>query len=157
VHTFLDTLTDGPGPQGLVFGPGGTIYGTSFAGGSNGWGCVFQLAPGTGGWTFSLIHSFGGPGDGLFPNSGVILDAQGNLFGTTPEGGTDHVGIVFELSPSSGGTWTENILYNFQLGTGGYSPHALLAFDAAAISTALRSTVGETTAAVRMDAEPPSS
>jgi len=131
VHTFLDTLSDGPGPQGLVFGPGGTIYGISFAGGSNGQGCVFQLVPGSGGWTFSLIHSFGGSGDGLFPNSGVIIDSQGNLFGTTPEGGTDHAGIVFELSPSSGGTWTENILYSFQLGTGGYSPHALLAFDAA--------------------------
>lgn len=131
LHTFLDFLTDAQGPTGLIFGPGGTIYGSSFAGGSNGWGTVFQLVPGAGGWTFSLIHSFGGPGDGIFPSSGLIVDAAGNLYGTTPSGGSGKAGIVFELSPGSGGTWTENILYNFHLGAGGYQPQSSLAFDAA--------------------------
>jgi len=63
--------------------------------------------------------SFGNGTDGSFPSGGLIFDASGNLYGTTQEGGA-HVcgaygpcGTVFELSPTAGGGWTENVLWNF--------------------------------------------
>ena len=129
VHVFVDTLTDAQGPEGLVFAAGGVIYGIGAGGGSNAQGAVFQLTPGAGGWTFSLIHSFG-PGDGLHPDTGLILDAEGNLYGTTPGGGSAGAGIVFELTPGAGGVWTESILYNFPIDADGYPPDSMLTFDA---------------------------
>ncbi len=132
MHVFLDNLTDATGPLGIIFGPGGVIYGTSFSGGSSACGTVFQFVAGSGGWTLSLLHSFtNGPGDGIFPNDGLIVDSMGNLYGTTTEGGTHGGGIVFEISPGSGGVWTENILYNFLIGTDGYQPESGLTFDTA--------------------------
>jgi uncharacterized repeat protein (TIGR03803 family) len=132
VHVFLDTLTDATGPMGIIFGPGGVIYGTSASGGSSGHGSVFQFVSGSGGWTLNLLHSFtNGPGDGTFPNGGLIVDSMGNLYGTATEGGTHTGGIVFEISPGSGGVWTENILFNFLLGTDGYQPESGLTFDTA--------------------------
>jgi uncharacterized repeat protein (TIGR03803 family) len=134
VHVFVDGSTDVQGPVGLIFGPGGVIYGSGFAGGNGvaggAEGGVFQLTPGSGGWTYSLIFSFDLT-DGSYPTTGLILDAEGNLYGTTSEGGSDRAGVVFELSPGSGGVWTQSILYNFVPGTDGYEPNSSLTFDAA--------------------------
>lgn len=69
--------------------------------------------------------------DGANPESGVIADASGNLYGTTTVGGNcsnKGCGVVFELSPSSG-TWTETVLYNFQSGNDGNYPEHGLVFD----------------------------
>jgi hypothetical protein len=75
--------------------------------------------------------------DGCDPQAGVILDQAGNLYGTTTEGGTGNCsgygcGTIFELSPVSGGGWTEQVLYSFT-GTGGDGtlPAAALILDAA--------------------------
>src|SRR5580658_452879 len=76
----------------------------------------------------SVLFNFnsGGSGDtGSYPHSTPIMDAQGNLYGTAPNGGTHGEGVVWELSPpaTSGGTWTQTILWNFDNnGTDGYIP-----------------------------------
>lgn len=61
-----------------------------------------------------VLYSFGtNPSDGGAPNTGVLFDKAGNLYGTAPQGGTGNAGIVFELTPSGQGSWTETIIYNF--------------------------------------------
>jgi uncharacterized repeat protein (TIGR03803 family) len=102
-------------PQGnLVFDNSGNLYGTTFYGGEEGKGTVWELSPtGKGEWTFKNIHTFGTGSDGANPYAGVILDASGNLYGTTWIGGANNAGVVFELAPASNGAWQEQILYNF--------------------------------------------
>ncbi len=75
--------------------------------------------------TFSILHSFGSGTDGKDPFAGLVLDAQGNLYGTTIEGGTNLSGTVFEV----GNTGQETVLYNFA-GSGGASPYASVVRDA---------------------------
>jgi uncharacterized repeat protein (TIGR03803 family) len=121
--------SDGAAPfGGVIFDPAGNLYGTTAEGGSAKLGTVFKLTPSAGSWTESVLHSFtgGSDGAGVFPTMpGLVIDAAGNLYGTTPKGGdiTCNCGIVFELSPGSGGQWTETVLHNFTSfpgdGTGG--------------------------------------
>jgi uncharacterized repeat protein (TIGR03803 family) len=75
-------------------------------------GTVFELTPGSSGWTEGVLYSFQGGSDGLSPQAGLIFDAGGNLYGTTALGGIGSQGTVFELSPSGDG-WTESVLYSF--------------------------------------------
>jgi uncharacterized repeat protein (TIGR03803 family) len=83
-------------------------------------------------WQEKVLHNFGSGTDGVYPHAGVIFDAIGNLYGTTPYGGTYGYGTVFELSPAPGGGWTETVLYSFNNnGTDRVSPEAGLIFDAA--------------------------
>ncbi len=95
---------------------------------------MFELTPnGSGGWTETVLHSFGNGADGAlaFPYAGLIFDAAGNLYGTTVAGGTHRQGTVFELTPQAGGGWTENVLYSFKNnGTDGARPYAGLVLDA---------------------------
>ncbi len=89
--------------------------------------------PATGGiWTEKVLHTFGHGTDGAAPYAGLIFDAAGNLYSTTWQGGTYDYGTVFELTPTGGGGWTENVLHSFNHnGTDGYSPIPGLIFDAA--------------------------
>src|SRR5579871_4453105 len=118
----------------LVFDAAGNIYGTTMDGGSNGcyggFGCgvVFRLTPANGGWTETVMYSFGGGSDGAYPQSGVALDSAGNIYGTTTAGGSGTCnayvggcGVVFKLSPSVNG-WTETVLYSFTGGADGATP-----------------------------------
>src|ERR1035441_332430 len=133
--------TDGYQPwAGLIFDAAGNLYGTTVYGGTADTTCsycgtVFELTPnGSGGWTETVLHSFGDGTDGFYPSAGLIFDAAGNLYGTTAMGGTyDYPwdGTVFELTPAAGGGWTEKVLYSFGGGTDGYWPEAGLIFDAA--------------------------
>jgi uncharacterized repeat protein (TIGR03803 family) len=116
---FTFYLTDGQEPfPGVISDTAGNLYGTTADGGSCGDGTVFELSPGAGGiWTETVLHDFCG-GDGAIPSSVLIWDDVGNLYGTTDEGGSSVVcgggcGTVFELSPGSGGNWTEKVLYSF--------------------------------------------
>jgi uncharacterized repeat protein (TIGR03803 family) len=80
--------------------------------------------------TSKILHRFMGA-DGARPFAGLILDAAGNLYGTTREGGSHHQGTVFRLKPNADGTWTESVLHSFGAGTDGSNPSAPLIFDAA--------------------------
>lgn len=130
--------SDGSGPQaGVVFGPHGTLYGTTQLGGSAGLGTVFELRP-PGAvcravlcyWDESVLHSFTAGSDGLGPAYATLtFDHAGNIYGTTGDGGEGGAGIAFELTESAGG-WAESILKDFSLGAGGAYPLGGVIFDA---------------------------
>jgi uncharacterized repeat protein (TIGR03803 family) len=68
--------------------------------------------------------------DGSEPGYGsLVLDKSGNLYGTTSGGGTNFLGTVFELSPKTGGGWSETILWDFGSGEDGAFPYAGVIFD----------------------------
>jgi uncharacterized repeat protein (TIGR03803 family) len=139
---------DGQQPQGgLIFDATGNLYGTTSGGGNfcfgiTSCGVVFRLTPGTNGtWTETVLYSFcsaSGCTDGASPNASLVLDAAGNLYGTTEMGGSYGsgckgygCGTVFELKPGANGTWTETVLHSFGNGKDGTYPFAGLIFDAA--------------------------
>jgi uncharacterized repeat protein (TIGR03803 family) len=130
-HSFNPNTSDGFSPQaGLVLDKQGNVYGTTLYGGQGGDGTVFEFSRPNGDWTETIIHPFEST-DGAYPASSLIFDAEGNLYGTTSEGGTEGSGTVFELVPS-GGSWTESTLYNFcsvQYCTDGQNPYAGVIFD----------------------------
>ncbi len=103
-----------------------------------GCGTVFELSPSSGGWTEHVLHFFGNtPTDGRNPWANLIIDSAGNLYGTTVAGGKPSqsycgtgCGTVFELSPASGGTWTETVLLSFN-GSDGSTPLSPVVFDSA--------------------------
>jgi uncharacterized protein YceK len=129
-----------PGP-GLVMDKAGNLYGTTryggYAGGpciSGGCGTVFELTDSQNGWQHRVIYTFQGLTEGSTPNTVLILDQQGNLYGTTEgegyqssgQGGNttclDGCGTVFELTKSGGG-WQEQTIYSFAgIGTDGADP-----------------------------------
>lgn len=96
----------GYGPQRtLTLDAAGNLYGTTYSEGAFGHGSVFKLSPGNGGWTYTSLHDFTGGNDGGYPLSNVVMDANGNLYGTTSAGGTGTVcgglgcGVVWEITP----------------------------------------------------------
>jgi uncharacterized repeat protein (TIGR03803 family) len=124
--------SDGAWPDGrVVFGPDGTLYGSTFAGGNSygasGTGVIFNLQPParvTGRllspWTETVLYRFGGVEDGNNPSGDLVFDSSGNIYGTTQSGGyecedTVTCGTVFEVAHNGGG-WTESILYEFMDG-----------------------------------------
>jgi uncharacterized repeat protein (TIGR03803 family) len=117
-----------PGYGNLVFDPAGNLYGTTEQGGVFGQGAVFELSPGSGGWTESVIYSFSGFDDGGTPYGGLTFDDAGNFYGTTTKGGQWGGGTAFELTAANGG-WTETVLHSFQ-GLDGTQPEGTLIFDA---------------------------
>jgi uncharacterized repeat protein (TIGR03803 family) len=133
LHDFGTGDKDGIWPYAsLILDPGGNLYGTTWEGGANSVGTVFELTPDlSGGWTEKILHSFGdNNSDGAFPYSGLILDAADNLYGTAYYGGSYNGGVVFELVPTASGSWTKKILHNFNNnGTDGHQPFAGLIFD----------------------------
>src|SRR5579872_2485747 len=64
--------------------------------------------------TEKVLHAFGAGTDGAYPFDTPIFDGNGNMYGTTWEGGTTGHGTVFEMSPNGKGGWNETVLYNFQ-------------------------------------------
>lgn len=130
LYTFcsLPLCADGAGPSGVVFDSAGNLYGTTFGGGAYGKGAVFELSPGSSGWTETVLHSFGTGKDGSEPVSGLVLDPAGNLYGTTQIGGAYGYGAVFELTHRSG-TWRENLIYSFTGGANGGVPLSPLTLD----------------------------
>jgi hypothetical protein len=133
-------FTDGMQPYGTVtLGAAGNIYGVTTAGGVRGQGCVppffglrgcgtaFELTPHPGGaWTKRTLHVFSGGKDGGLPESNLVADAAGNLYGSLYCGGgidscygeDDLGGAFFELEPAKNGGWTETILYAFTVKAG---------------------------------------
>jgi uncharacterized repeat protein (TIGR03803 family) len=90
--------SDGGTPYaGLIEDKAGNLFGTTYIGGAHGYGTVFELQKGSGGYTEKVLYSFSSS-DGANPQAGLTVDASGNLYGTTYEGGASGYGTVFELS-----------------------------------------------------------
>jgi uncharacterized repeat protein (TIGR03803 family) len=162
-ETLLHTFTGGnDGSEGgnfinnigsdagnLVFGPSGNLYGSAVLGGTtetvcdnDGCGVIYELAPnGSGEWAQNTLHMFSGS-DGFWPQSGVVLDQAGNIYGTTEWGGPclttgcgpncliSGCGVAYELSPAGGGQWNFKILHAFTGGADGANPWGNLILDA---------------------------
>jgi uncharacterized repeat protein (TIGR03803 family) len=124
------TDAEAPNPGPLVFDKAGNLYGVTESGGSTGNGAVYELSPRQGGgWTETVLHSFRGLSDGADPVSGVILDAAGNVYGTSRFGGAFGNGTVYQLHRLKIGHWQETVLYSFHGGTDGSQPLGSLVFD----------------------------
>jgi uncharacterized repeat protein (TIGR03803 family) len=132
LHLFQGGRDSGNPWAGLTMDASGNLYGTTTGGILAGFGSVFKLtADPNGGWHETVLHTFTGKRDGGSPYGPVILDAAGNIYGMTHNGGNANSGVVFELSPVSGGSWHETILHNFTGGLDGGFPEDGLAFDSA--------------------------
>ena len=117
LYRFAGTAKDGAAPVGsLTFDKAGkNLYGTTYSSHST----VFELTPKSGGgWTKKILHTFGQGTDGNSVFAGVVFDAKGNLYGTSIVGGHLNAGTVFELSPKTGGGWTEKVVHNFHFSDG---------------------------------------
>jgi uncharacterized repeat protein (TIGR03803 family) len=116
----------------LAFDAAGSLYGTTTFGGNFAvcnCGVVYQLQPSASGWVFNLVYTFVG-GTGGIPQSGLAVDAAGNLYGTAVEGGGYSDGVVYELSPTSGG-WTYSVVYSLPGHNNGVTPYSPVIVDAA--------------------------
>lgn len=89
---------DGDSPvPGLVQAADGNFYGTTYVGGVNGFGTVFEITPAG---VLTTRYAFDGATDGGNPWGGLFQAADGNLYGTTQDGGTFGFGTVFQLAPT---------------------------------------------------------
>jgi uncharacterized repeat protein (TIGR03803 family) len=138
IHTF-SAIQKGARPAAALTTDGtGTLYGTTYTGDASGNGTVFLLSPPSGGskkWIHTVLHRFSASGKkGDLPDSSVILDAKGNLYGTTTSGGAVNggAGVVFELVRPAieGDPWKEIVLHRFTGGSDGGTPHGTLVFGA---------------------------
>jgi uncharacterized repeat protein (TIGR03803 family) len=103
LYSFTNYDTDGSFPMGTpVMDAKGNLYGTTYAGGVNDLGIIFELSPPAkqgGGWTRTTLHQFSGASDGAHPSAGLVMDSQGNIYGTTYQGiGKTQHGTVFKFS-----------------------------------------------------------
>ena len=137
IHTFDTAAGEGSLPySGLIEGAAGNFYGTTYNGGAHNFGTVYRLSPNSsGGWTERILYSFkGGSTDGAEPHSSLFRDSTGNLYGTTVTGGIVSstcnagafaspigCGIIFKLTPTTTGQWTESVLHRFSGLDGGNS------------------------------------
>jgi uncharacterized repeat protein (TIGR03803 family) len=141
------TAKQGYLPNGdLVFDRAGNLYGATEFGGGKGTSCdpyyqycgaVFELSPPKtkgGEWTEKVLHAFASGTDGANPNGGLVLDGEGNVYGTTYAGGSGDWGTVYELKPPTrkGGAWTEKQVHVFTTGNAGGLPSAGVIFDSKA-------------------------
>jgi uncharacterized repeat protein (TIGR03803 family) len=95
----------------LFLDASGDLYGTTAGGGARGGGTVFELAPGAGGWTQTVLYSFcNQQGCVGLPQAGVVMGQSGNLYGTTPE--SPNGGAVYRVAKVSG-RWKETPLHKF--------------------------------------------
>jgi uncharacterized repeat protein (TIGR03803 family) len=106
-----------PSPGQLLL-KGGSLYGTAAQGGANGVGVVFELSPGKP-WVETVLYSFTtSAGYGFTPSSGLTQGSKGTFYGTTFKGGAHKQGVVYRLSPpTGGGAWTEAPIYAFKGGS----------------------------------------
>jgi uncharacterized repeat protein (TIGR03803 family) len=127
----------GFGFSSVALDAAGNVYSVVVFGGANNKGYVLELSPSGDTWTFRDIYDFdgthGSTGNGSSLVGGLVVDTAGNVYGTTPEGGTSTAcsggcGVVFKLRPD-GAIWVESVLVNFN-GANGSLPGGNLSIDA---------------------------
>jgi len=132
IHTFPSGPRDGDSPQGaLTLDGAGNVYGATYGGGTKNWGIIFMLSPVTQGkkkgeWKERILYSFPGQPGACQPIAGVVLDARGNIYGTTRVGGKYQKGDIYERTVYGwkGQIWSFN-------GTDGELPTGSLILDGA--------------------------
>lgn len=129
IHSF-DGASGGAGPQGVTIDPAtGDLYGATGYGGDlsacSGMGCgvLYKLAADG---TFIVLHDFDGDAGSWYPNSRLLLDQQGNLYGTTSNGGENDAGTIFKYGADGGFT----VLHSFA-GPDGSEPRSGVVSDSA--------------------------
>jgi uncharacterized repeat protein (TIGR03803 family) len=136
LHNFAGPPGDGSNPRaGVIRDAAGNLFGTTFFGGTVGLNCPYSGGYGGCGIVFKLdatgqetvLHRFSGGSDGANPNSPLLRDVAGRLFGTTILGGAYGAGAVFALNP----TGVFDVLYSFHGTADGYSPNGNLIRDSA--------------------------
>jgi hypothetical protein len=147
IYTFSGPPNDGSTPLGgLAIDSSGDLYGITNEGGTStncymGCGTVYELSPPSskgGSWLETILYNFQGNPDGNYPGGGVLLGNDGNIYGTTPRGGTNGAyyggyGTVYELAKptKAGDPWVESVLYSFEgIDNSGGGPMGALIQDA---------------------------
>jgi uncharacterized repeat protein (TIGR03803 family) len=129
LHTFAASDGEYP-PDNLISDKEGNMYGTAPSGGSHNDGTVFEITPKG---VFTVLYNFGASStDGTRPFANLVFDGAGDLYGTTETGGANGGGTIFKLTPGSGGTWTESIVFGFEAsgtGVGGHYPTTGVVLD----------------------------
>jgi len=123
IHSFTGG-SDGANPLGGFFIVGDYLYGTASSGGSSGVGVVFRVN--TNGEE-TVLHEFTGGTDGANPQGHLVMDRNGNFYGTTTAGGVSNAGTVFKVTRKG----VETVLYSFAGKPDGAKPVAGLAIDKA--------------------------
>ena|SRR5882672_104030 len=123
LYTFKGGTNDGQSPNaGVAFDKSGNLFGTTYLGGINNAGVVFEISGGV----ETAIHHFGrNTGDGTNPYASLIF-VKGNFYGTTLQGGTANGGTVFKITPGG----TETLLHSFTGGADGFNPYSALVLGA---------------------------
>lgn len=132
VHTVLYNLTggaDGGEPyKGVTLDGAGNLYGTAVTGGSGscegGCGVTYKLTKSGDTWTQRVIHAFTGGADGSGPGSRVAVDKRGNVYGMTPTGGANGLGVIYLLRPRSSGGYALRVIHTFTGASDGSSGSA---------------------------------
>jgi len=122
IHSFTGGSDGGYPHACLIADAEGNLYGTTERGGAYGRGVVFELTPAG---TETVLYSFAGGSDGAYPVASLVIDASGNIYGTTEAGGASGLGVVFEIASGGG----ESVLHSFG-GRDGAVPLAGLVLDA---------------------------
>jgi uncharacterized repeat protein (TIGR03803 family) len=121
LYNFTGGADGGSPYAGVIRSSGGEIFGTAYQGGAANAGVVYKLDPYG---KETVLHSFTGGADGGNPYAGVVFDTEGNLYGTTYNGGASGAGVVYKITPSG----QETVLYSFTGGTDGSNPYAGVIF-----------------------------
>jgi len=134
LYTFTGGEDGGEPLAGLAIDSNGDLYGTTAIGGTYGYGTVFLLSKGRGGWSESVLYSFRGGSDGAYPQAAPTLSG-GVVYGTTYAGGgypclgaPSGCGTVYQLEKGNNG-WTETVLYQFTNSSDGAFPYASVLVD----------------------------
>lgn len=143
-YTVLYTFTGSDGSEplaGLTMDSAGNLYGTTEYGGARSMGNVFKLTHKSTGWIYTNLYDFQGGTDGEYPEGKVVIAADGTLYGSTNQGGTqgcgygNGCGTIFRLQPpvrtcpTTECSWNESVIYRFDGTNGAGFPLGDIAID----------------------------